>query len=105
MWRCAWTTALRCRPLPAEIADAVRRTIDWAARCKAAHGRADQALFGIVQGGPHADLRAECADALLALDFDGYAVGGVSVGEGPRTCSPGPRRHNPSAAPRPARAT
>ena len=44
--------------------------------------RADQALFGIVQGGPHADLRAECAEALLAMDFDGYAVGGVSVGEG-----------------------
>jgi queuine tRNA-ribosyltransferase len=69
--------------LPEEIADAVRRTIAWAARCKAAHGRADQALFGIVQGGPHADLRAHCAEALMALDFDGYAVGGVSVGEGP----------------------
>ena len=69
--------------LPEEIADAVRRTIAWAARCKAAHGRADQALFGIVQGGPHADLRAHCAEALVALDFDGYAVGGVSVGEGP----------------------
>ena len=51
-------------------------------RCKAAHVRADQALFGIVQGGPHADLRAQCVDALVALDFDGYAVGGVSVGEG-----------------------
>jgi queuine tRNA-ribosyltransferase len=75
-----------CPALPAlreEIADAVRRTIAWAARCKAAHGRADQALFGIVQGGPHADLRAHCAEALMALDFDGYAVGGVSVGEGP----------------------
>ncbi len=73
-----------CPPLPAskaEIAEAVRRTIAWAERCKAAHTRADQALFGIVQGGPHADLRAECAEALLALDFDGYAVGGVSVGE------------------------
>jgi queuine tRNA-ribosyltransferase len=75
-----------CPALPAspeEIADAVRRTIAWAARCKAAHGRADQALFGIVQGGPHADLRAHCAEALMAIDFDGYAVGGVSVGEGP----------------------
>jgi queuine tRNA-ribosyltransferase len=74
-----------CPSLPAsvaEIADAVRRTIDWAVRCKAAHVRADQALFGIVQGGPHADLRAQCVHALLALDFDGYAVGGVSVGEG-----------------------
>ena len=47
-----------------------------------AHARPDQALFGIVQGGSHADLRAECAEALIALDFDGYAVGGVSVGEG-----------------------
>jgi queuine tRNA-ribosyltransferase len=75
-----------CPPLPAspaQIADAVDRTIAWAKRCKAAHGRADQALFGIVQGGPQADLRAQCAEALLALDFDGYAVGGVSVGEGP----------------------
>lgn len=74
-----------CPSLPASretIADAVRRTIAWAARCKQAHHRGDQALFGIVQGGPHADLRAECAEALLAMDFDGYAVGGVSVGEG-----------------------
>ena len=73
-----------CPPLPssrAQIVDAVGRTIAWATRCKAAHVRADQALFGIVQGGPHADLRAQCVDALLALDFDGYAVGGVSVGE------------------------
>jgi queuine tRNA-ribosyltransferase len=73
-----------CPSLPAskgEIAGAVRRTIDWARRCKMAHARSDQALFGIVQGGPHADLRAECAHELLALDFDGYAVGGVSVGE------------------------
>ncbi len=73
-----------CPPLPAsagEIAEAVRRTIAWARRCKMAHGRADQALFGIVQGGPHADLRGWCADALRSLEFDGYAVGGVSVGE------------------------
>jgi queuine tRNA-ribosyltransferase len=73
-----------CPALPAttaQLADAVRRTIDWARRCKEAHRRADQALFAIVQGGPHADLRAQCAGALMALDFDGYAVGGVSVGE------------------------
>src|SRR5262249_9689438 len=50
-------------------------------RCKDAHTRPDQALFGIVQGGSHADLRAACAEALVAIDFDGYAVGGVSVGE------------------------
>ena len=73
-----------CPSLPAsttQIADAVDRTIDWARRCKAAHQRRDQALFGIVQGGPHADLRARCAGELVSLNFDGYAVGGVSVGE------------------------
>ncbi|APW61582.1 tRNA guanosine(34) transglycosylase Tgt [Paludisphaera borealis] len=73
-----------CPALPAgkdAIARAVDRTIAWAGRCKAAHARADQALFGIVQGGAHEDLRARCAEALVALDFDGYAVGGVSVGE------------------------
>lgn len=73
-----------CPALPASretIADAVERTVRWARRCKTAHERADQSLFGIVQGGSHADLRAACTDALLDLDFDGYAVGGVSVGE------------------------
>lgn len=73
-----------CPALPAEkgvIADAVGRTIRWARRCKDSHSRPRQALFGIVQGGSHADLRAECAEALVAMDFDGYAVGGVSVGE------------------------
>jgi queuine tRNA-ribosyltransferase len=75
-----------CPALPASkevIAEAVRRTIDWAVRCKSAHTRPDQGLFGIVQGGPHADLRAECTQALIGQDFDGYAIGGVSVGEGP----------------------
>ena len=74
-----------CPALPASkeaIAAAVDRTVRWAARCKETHARADQALFGIVQGGSHADLRQECADHLIGLDFDGYAVGGVSVGEG-----------------------
>jgi len=74
-----------CPALPASkeaVADAVGRTIRWAERCKEAHTRRDQALFGIVQGGDHADLRGECAEALIALDFDGYALGGVSVGEG-----------------------
>jgi queuine tRNA-ribosyltransferase len=71
-------------PAPKEvIAGAVARTVAWSVRCKAAHGRADQALFGIVQGGPHADLRVECAEAIIAQDFDGYAIGGISVGEGP----------------------
>lgn len=73
-----------CPALPAEksaIAEAVGRTVRWAKRCKDAHTRPDQALFGIIQGGSHPDLRAECAEGLVALDFDGYAVGGVSVGE------------------------
>ncbi|WP_337176055.1 tRNA guanosine(34) transglycosylase Tgt [Paludisphaera sp.] len=74
----------QCPPLPAEkrlIERAVDRTIAWAARCKAARSRPDQALFGIVQGGAHEDLRGRCAAELVAMDFDGYAVGGVSVGE------------------------
>jgi len=74
----------QCSSLPASravLAESVERTINWAKRCKAAHTRPDQALFGIVQGGPHGDLRAECAQALVALNFDGYAIGGVSVGE------------------------
>ncbi len=60
---------------------AVGRTIRWAQRCQAAHRRADQALFAIVQGGTCLDLRAECARALAAMDFPGYALGGFSVGE------------------------
>jgi queuine tRNA-ribosyltransferase len=73
-----------CPALPTTkeaVADAVGRTVRWAGRCRDAHTRPDQALFGIVQGGHHADLRAECAEALIKLDFDGFAVGGVSVGE------------------------
>jgi queuine tRNA-ribosyltransferase len=72
--------------LPADratVADAMRRSIRWAQRCRAAHRRPDQALFGIVQGGLESDLRRESAEALVALDFPGYAVGGLSVGEGP----------------------
>jgi queuine tRNA-ribosyltransferase len=74
----------QCPALPASkeaIAEAVGRTVRWARRCKDSHDRPDQALFGIVQGGAHADLRAECAEGLVAMDFDGYAIGGVSVGE------------------------
>ncbi len=73
-----------CPALPASkdtIADAVGRTIRWAKRCKEVHNRPDQALFGIVQGGSHADLRQECSQALVEMNFDGYAIGGVSVGE------------------------
>lgn len=74
----------QCVALPAEMdamRDAVRRTSLWAARCQASRRRADQALFGIVQGGLDAQLRAESARDLVELQFDGYAVGGLSVGE------------------------
>ncbi|MGQ9585251.1 MAG: tRNA guanosine(34) transglycosylase Tgt [Anaerolineae bacterium] len=60
---------------------ALERTHAWAARCREAHSRADQALFGIVQGGVFQDLRAESARFLAGLDFPGYAIGGLSVGE------------------------
>jgi len=61
--------------------EALRRTLLWAERSLAAHHRADQALFGIVQGGVFPDLRAESVRALSAMDFPGYAIGGLSVGE------------------------
>ena len=60
---------------------ALRRTHAWAARCKAAQQRRDQALFGIVQGGIFPDFRVESARTLAGLDFPGYAIGGLSVGE------------------------
>lgn len=60
---------------------ALQRTHRWAERCKAAQTRRDQALFGIVQGGIHPDLRAQSASFLTQLDFPGYAIGGLSVGE------------------------
>jgi len=72
--------------LPAErgpVADAMLRSLRWAERCRAAHRRPDQALFGIVQGGLDPELRLESAAGLRQLDFPGYAVGGLSVGEGP----------------------
>ena len=64
------------------VADAMRRSLRWAERCRDARRRADQALFGIVQGGLEPDLRRESAAGLVALGFPGYAVGGLSVGEG-----------------------
>jgi queuine tRNA-ribosyltransferase len=60
---------------------ALERTHRWAERCLAAHTRADQALYGIVQGGIFPDLRQQSAEFLNGLDFPGYAVGGLSVGE------------------------
>jgi queuine tRNA-ribosyltransferase len=65
----------------AELREAVCRTVHWAERCRAAHRRADQALFAIVQGGTDMELRGLCAEALARLDFPGYALGGFSVGE------------------------
>ncbi|MBI5865875.1 MAG: tRNA guanosine(34) transglycosylase Tgt [Planctomycetes bacterium] len=65
------------------IVDAVRRTVAWAKRCKAAHARQDQALYGIVQGGLDVGLRRTCLDQLVEIGFDGYALGGLSVGEPP----------------------
>lgn len=62
---------------------AVERTVRWAERCKRAQTRADQRLFGIVQGGTNLDLRERCARELVGLDFPGYALGGFSVGETP----------------------
>ncbi|CAB4867130.1 unannotated protein [freshwater metagenome] len=73
-----------CAPLPSPpqvIRLALDRTTAWAARAKAAHTRPDQALFGIVQGGIDPVLRAESAQRTAALEFDGYGIGGLSVGE------------------------
>ena len=74
-----------CSALPSDravLADAVERTAAWAARARAAHRRTDdQSLFGIVQGGDDIELRRLSAERTVALDFDGYAVGGLSVGE------------------------
>ena len=60
---------------------ALERTHHWAERCKQAHTRRDQALFGIVQGGAFADLRRQSAEFITSLDFPGYSIGGLSVGE------------------------
>ncbi|MGZ8374326.1 MAG: tRNA guanosine(34) transglycosylase Tgt [Nitrospira sp.] len=75
----------QCVALPAGraiIQDGVRRTQLWAERCQASRRRTDQALFGIVQGGLEPDLRVASARELVRLGFDGYAIGGLSVGEG-----------------------
>jgi len=74
-----------CPPYPAEydyMKKSVERTSRWAERCLKAHARPqDQGLFGIVQGGEYEDLRRQSAEDLVSLDFPGYAVGGLSVGE------------------------
>ena len=75
-----------CTPFPAEkkdVADSMRLSMRWAERSKAAFaGAPGQGLFGINQGGVHGDLRAQSAARLCALGFDGYAIGGLAVGEG-----------------------
>jgi len=75
-----------CTPFPAEkpqVDESMRMSMRWAKRSKDAFiERPGYGLFGIVQGGIHGDLRAESADALKAVGFDGYAVGGLAVGEG-----------------------
>jgi queuine tRNA-ribosyltransferase len=74
-----------CAPYPAEhdyCLKSLERTSRWAERCLKAHQRPqDQALFGIVQGGMYADLRKMSAEHLTSMDFPGYAIGGLSVGE------------------------
>ncbi|MFP6681131.1 MAG: tRNA guanosine(34) transglycosylase Tgt, partial [Gammaproteobacteria bacterium] len=73
-----------CTPYPATI-EAARASMElslrWATRSKTAHSGADGALFGIVQGGMYSDLRHASLAGLLEIGFDGYAVGGLSVGE------------------------
>ncbi|PIC87195.1 tRNA guanosine(34) transglycosylase Tgt [Sporosarcina sp. P20a] len=74
-----------CPPFPATheyMKASVERTSRWAERCLEAHGRPnDQGLFGIVQGGEFEDLRKQSARDLVSMDFPGYAIGGLSVGE------------------------
>jgi queuine tRNA-ribosyltransferase len=80
-----------CTPFPVEqsrLETAVRRTIEWARRCKVVHQRSAETqnvaslLFGIVQGGINPELRRRCAEQIVEIGFDGYAIGGLSVGEG-----------------------
>ncbi len=73
-----------CTPYPAthqQAAESMRLSLRWAKRSRAAHGDNPSALFGIVQGGMYGDLRQESAAGLIDIGFDGYAIGGLSVGE------------------------
>ncbi len=77
-----------CIPYPSSyeyVKNSVERTLRWAKRGKDAHTKHNQALFGIVQGGEYEDLRKYCAEKLVAMDFDGYSIGGTSVGEDKET--------------------
>ncbi len=78
-----------CIPYPATYnytKDSTERTIRRAKRGKEAHKREDQALFGIVQGGDFEELRKHCAEELVKMDFDGYSIGGTSIGEPKEVC-------------------
>jgi len=73
-----------CPPYPATkkyIAESLKTTLDWAKRGKEAHKNLKQTLFGIVQGGIYEDLREESARKLMEIDFPGYSIGGLAVGE------------------------
>jgi len=73
-----------CTPYPADqevVRASMKLSLRWAGRSKTAHGDNPNALFGIVQGGTYANLRRESAEGLKAIEFDGYAIGGLSVGE------------------------
>ncbi|MFI4911417.1 MAG: tRNA guanosine(34) transglycosylase Tgt [Sedimentisphaeraceae bacterium JB056] len=74
-----------CTPYPCpkeRLVSAVERSIKWAGICKDTHANTDQLLFAIVQGGIDPELREYCANRLVDIDFPGYAIGGLSVGEG-----------------------
>lgn len=73
-----------CPPYPSTydyLKESMEMTLRWARRCKDSKKREDQALFGIIQGGMHKDLRVESAVRTVEIGFDGYAIGGLSVGE------------------------
>jgi len=75
----------QCTSFPVEAGElktAVDRTIAWAKRCKTAHANGNQHLFAIVQGAIDLEMRTYCARELVKLDFDGYALGGLGLGEG-----------------------
>lgn len=75
----------QCTPYPCpkdQLQQALERTLRWAQLCKKAHKDRSQMLFGIVQGEIDLQMRSYCAEELVKMDFDGYAIGGLSVGEG-----------------------
>jgi len=77
-----------CIPHPSSreyVRASTERTIRWAERSLRAHQRSDRALFGIIQGGMYQDFREQCVKTMVAMPFDGFAVGGLGVGEGEET--------------------